>query len=528
MTTSATGGTSALSRTRSYNAVLSHFERRAKAALRGVHLPSEEELLLGMPFLAESITADVREFATRFEGSLQRRSAGSLEGLQQLVRELAASPCMEGVASLSALLRSDELARGGITEAETHRLLIRCETYGASWGSSRSAATLAVETMALALLSEGEAPVVSKFAFRALNLLALACGLEKTRPVGSDGTVFFIARPDTALQHDFLLGDRLGLTLARRGEPLIEDSIAAAPADTSFSARTEQGESKVIVVTEVGNATTTEGKKVAIALQPITGIELPLVTPSDLPAAWKTMRSEYPHAVEVVDRIFEGLAGNPCRISPTILIGAPGSGKSRFARRLGEVLSLRTDFIAFAGMADSAVMGTARRWSTGEPSFAVTSILRHLVANPLLVVDEVEKAADGGHNGNAQHALLPLLERETARAFMDPWVQATVDVSYVSWVLTANSVQPILGPLRDRCIIMTFPSPGREHVDTLSNAMIADIVHERGEVFATHHLLDGTERLALGQWTDGSLRTLKKMLVHIFDQRDKRARELPN
>jgi ATP-dependent Lon protease len=81
-------------------------------------------------------------------------------------------------------------------------------------------------------------------------------------------------------------------------------------------------------------------------------------------------------------------------------------------------------------------------------------------ANPVLLVDEVDKAR-GSENGDIMATLLGMLEPETARAWFDSCLLAPVDLSQISWVLTANTILTLQRPLLSclRVITVGYPAP---------------------------------------------------------------------
>ncbi len=274
----------------------------------------------------------------------------------------------------------------------------------------------------------------------------------------------------------------------------------------------------------VGNANTGEGKKVAKELEGLAGKALPLVSTPDLKEARATLSVEFPYALDVIDWILKEVAlRSYVQIRPTILVGPPGCGKSRFANRLLKVLAVPHDVIPCGGISDGTFAGTARRWSTGEPSLPFALITRYKIAGPGAILDEIEKAGTSRHNGQAHDALLAFLERETACRFHDPYVQAPCDLSHVNWLMTANSLASLSGPLRDRCRIIRFPEPSSEHLPPLSRMIIIDILAEQGldQRWATpldQHELEAVARV----WSGGSLRKLRCLVEGMLASRDLR------
>ncbi|WP_286134549.1 hypothetical protein [Methylobacterium sp. Leaf123] len=100
----------------------------------------------------------------------------------------------------------------------------------------------------------------------------------------------------------------------------------------------------------------------------IIGKRLPLVPPpANLAATRAELLAEFPHAERLIDRLLSPLASQESmRIPPVLIWGPPGGGKTRFARRLGEVLDLKPAVLSMAGATDSVTLtGTARGWATG-------------------------------------------------------------------------------------------------------------------------------------------------------------------
>jgi ATP-dependent Lon protease len=149
---------------------------------------------------------------------------------------------------------------------------------------------------------------------------------------------------------------------------------------------------------------------------------------------------EFPHLHAEIDVLLTGLNdGEAVRIRPTLLVGEPGGGKSRLVRRLAEALNVPLHRFDGTGSSDNAFGGTPRRWSSGEHAAPLEAVRRYEVANPWVMIDEIDKAGDSRHNGSLDRAVLPFLEPENARAYPDPYVQSTVDLSHVGYLLTANT-----------------------------------------------------------------------------------------
>jgi ATPase family associated with various cellular activities (AAA) len=115
-------------------------------------------------------------------------------------------------------------------------------------------------------------------------------------------------------------------------------------------------------------------------------------------------------------------------------------------------------------------------------------------AGPLVLVDELEKAGTRTDHGRLWDCLLGFLEPGTASRYPDPALQTNLDLSQVSYVATANSLDALPSPLRDRFRIITFPKPTANDLDALLPAVTADLATERGLDHRWIEPLTGFER----------------------------------
>ncbi len=257
----------------------------------------------------------------------------------------------------------------------------------------------------------------------------------------------------------------------------------------------------------------------------VIGVDVRLVEMPELRPIRETLLFEFPYGEQVVDFVLGDLVGRRyVHLRPLLLLGKAGSGKSRFARRLGEELGVgiwHTD----ASQSDGNVFaGTAKRWYSAEPGHPFLAISRAHVANPLVVIDELEKASTRADYGRLWDSLLGFLETETARRYPDPALQAELDLSHVSYVATANSVEPLPPALRDRFRVVEFPEPRASDLDALLPPVLADIVRERGVTRQWIAPLSQWERdLVAARWRGGSVRRLARFVDVVIRTRERNA-----
>ena len=233
--------------------------------------------------------------------------------------------------------------------------------------------------------------------------------------------------------------------------------------------------------------------------------EMPWMAPAT-EAVWQAMRRS----------VREGWPG--LRLPPLLLDGPPGIGKSYWARRLGEVIGVPTAVIEATGEnASFGVVGSQRGWGGSCPGRVIETILQNRVANPLIVVDEIEKAghpvSTKGQAFGLAEALLPLLEPMTAQRWSCPYYQVKFDMSWIGWVLTSNSHRSLPSPLLSRC-----PPIALRH---LSVAELTAFIRREGarrelSEVATEALVDVLEHPSLRD-VQPSLRVASRMLQRAAD-----------
>lgn len=255
---------------------------------------------------------------------------------------------------------------------------------------------------------------------------------------------------------------------------------------------------------------------------PIVGKHVLHVLASDVAGVRRTLTAEYPHAVQAIDLLTRGLRdGEPVCVSPVLLTGPAGTGKSRLARRLAELLGLSVYRYDGAQASDSMFGGSPKAWSNSTPSVPVRAVAQAQRTNPLVFVDEIEKAGTSHHNGNLWSSMMPFLERETAKRYRDVSLDAEIDLSWVSYVATANDDQPLPGPLKDRFRIVRVPSPTLAHLPALAANVIAEVERDDGSAGFNDPLADD-ELAVIGQaWSRSrfSLRTLQRIVRATMEAR---------
>lgn len=277
----------------------------------------------------------------------------------------------------------------------------------------------------------------------------------------------------------------------------------------------------VVVVPPMAPPAQSHRRESLAIVMPVIGKPLPLVQKPDLVKLQQAMDSEFPWASSITAIMLRDLILSDSTVfRPTLLISAPGQGKSTYARRFLEAAGLVTELLPLAGMSDSSLMGTSIQWSSARPSDALRLIARARAASVGIVLDEVDKTTKG-NNGSVTDALLPFLERSTSKQIRDLALEVEVDLSWISWLATANDIAAVPAPLKDRMRILRMPAPGMQHIGSISRRILDDIAHQRGEDprFIPDLAQDEIESIE-PFWTDGSLRRLRRILEIVLDGRE--------
>lgn len=175
-----------------------------------------------------------------------------------------------------------------------------------------------------------------------------------------------------------------------------------------------------------------------------------------------------------------------------------------------------------AGTADAHLFGTDHRWGNSSAGVHLDLIIQHQIANPVIILDELEKLGGSLHNGDARTKLLGFLEPRRASSLFDAFLSAPLDVSALSWVFTANTLRDVPAPLQNRLEIIRCPVPKPEHLKALGSQLLVAAYAERGLSPDWCEPLTLNELTTLKRhWHGGSIRNLRRLIRVVVDSRDK-------
>jgi ATP-dependent Lon protease len=213
------------------------------------------------------------------------------------------------------------------------------------------------------------------------------------------------------------------------------------------------------------------------------------VKPSALPEM-DALFDELPNFTGVLEDIRKHLAlcidSNDCvELPPMLLLGEPGIGKTHFARKVSQLLGTGFGFVPMSSLTAGWVLsGASSQWKNAKPGKVFDTFVNGDYANPVIVVDEIDKAsADGQYDPLG--ALYELLETETATRFVDEFVELPIDASGAVWLATANDTKRIPEPLLSRLAVYEIDAPDAEGAARIARIIYGEIrgAHDWGRQF---------------------------------------------
>lgn len=196
-----------------------------------------------------------------------------------------------------------------------------------------------------------------------------------------------------------------------------------------------------------------------------------------------------------------------------ILAGPPGTGKTTWAADLARGLGVPVLRVSATSRGVFALAGLEGGWSNAHSGVLVSEILRTGCGNPIVIVDEIDKAparvttTRSGEMPSIVDTILDMSEPATARDWTCPHLGVRFDLSRVSWVMTANDADQIPAPLRDRFRVIQVLPPTLDEMVELGYLRASERLGEDAAALIVDALVSADRR-----GLKPSLRTIERMI----------------
>jgi ATP-dependent Lon protease len=226
------------------------------------------------------------------------------------------------------------------------------------------------------------------------------------------------------------------------------------------------------------------------------------VKPSAVPDM-DALFEELPNFTAVLEDIRKHLAlcvdsNDSIELPPMLLLGEPGIGKTHFARRLAHLLGTGFGFVPMSSLTAGWVLsGASSQWKNAKPGKVFDTFLNGEYANPVIVVDELDKASSDGQY-DPLGALYELLESQTATRFVDEFVEVPIDASGAVWLATANDAARVPEPLLNRLAVYEIERPDENGSLRIARIIYSEVrnAHDWGRQFPESPSEPTLEKLA--------------------------------
>lgn len=242
----------------------------------------------------------------------------------------------------------------------------------------------------------------------------------------------------------------------------------------------------------------------------------------DIKKAQRVLDKEHYGLDEVKKRIIELLAVR--KLAPDIkgqiicLYGPPGVGKTSIAKSLAKAMNRQYARISLGGVRDEAeIRGHRKTYIGAMPGNIIDALKRTKSANPLILLDEVDKLSSD-YKGDPSSALLEALDPEQNNAFRDHYIDIPFDLSKVLFVTTANDISTIPAPLRDRMeIIELYSYTFNEKFNIVKKHLIPKQLKEHGLKASQLKIRDDAISLIIEGYTrEAGVRSAERVVAKVM------------
>ncbi|MGE0384022.1 MAG: endopeptidase La [Gammaproteobacteria bacterium] len=252
-------------------------------------------------------------------------------------------------------------------------------------------------------------------------------------------------------------------------------------------------------------------------------VELPWA-PEDPPAidiarAREVLDADHFGLQKIKRRILEYLAVrklNPNGRSPILcFVGPPGVGKTSLGQSIARATGRRFERLSLGGVHDEAeIRGHRRTYIGSMPGNVIQGVRKAGTRNAVFMLDEIDKLGAGGFHGDPSSALLEVLDPEQNSTFRDNYLGVPFDLSRIMFIATANVLETIPGPLRDRMEIVQLAGyTEQEKIEIARRYLLRRQLEVNGLDADRCSVDDGTLRALVHDYTrEAGVRNLEREL----------------
>ena len=244
--------------------------------------------------------------------------------------------------------------------------------------------------------------------------------------------------------------------------------------------------------------------------------------PIDIAAARGVLDDDHFGLAKIKRRILEYLAVrklNPNGKSPILcFVGPPGVGKTSLGQSIAKAIGRKFVRVSLGGIHDEAeIRGHRRTYIGALPGTILQAIRRAGARNCVMMLDEIDKLGHGVH-GDPSAALLEVLDPEQNGTFRDNYLAVPYDLSKVLFIATANMLDTIPGPLRDRMEVIELPGyTEAEKAEIARRYLVKRQLEANGLTTANAEITDPAIRAIIGDYTrEAGVRNLERAIGSVF------------
>lgn len=212
----------------------------------------------------------------------------------------------------------------------------------------------------------------------------------------------------------------------------------------------------------------------------------------DVLSELSNLRTSFPNFAAFIDAICGECSRALLRPSRALngqrflLVGPPGIGKTKVAKAVAQALRLPyEEFRVSSEPGSFEISGSGRHWAQSAPGAIAKFFARSTYANPVILLDEVDKGPDvPGTYGRSLDVLLQLTETDTAKCFRDNCLQVDIDTHRAFIIATANDSTQLPEAFLSRFISLTVEAPSRSQMPAVVNAIYLDEVGQDKDLFS--------------------------------------------